>query len=397
MQISKMNQALFRRIILRVILIIITLVLILFGLPLFFRLFYPFIFSYLLAALVNPLINLIGRRISISRINIKSSVIKNILTFLFTVFILLTLFIVSYFVLSTLLNEVFDLANSIQDNWSTIVQLFESTEQWLTDQLDILPLEAIEIVEGITDNILNFLRNLSRNLLNYTVSFTGSVISKAGSFSINLITFFLSLYFMISNFERLNNFIRKITNKQILKNVRLVKNAVVIGLGGYVKTQLILAVVAFIVMFLAFTFYGQEYALIFAIFLTIIDLIPLIGTIAVLLPWGIMEFIINDQNFGIFLILIGIGFFLLRRMIEPKIMGSQTGMHPLLALVSIYVGIQFSGLWGALLGPLVMIVLLGIIRSGILDNAFADLSQFYHLIAATLKRPSIKIDDRSNS
>ncbi len=396
MQISKTNQALFRRIILRLIIIILTLVLIFYGLPLFFQLLYPFIFSYFLAALVNPLINLLGRKISVSRMNIRSSVIKNILTFIFTILILLTLFIVSYFVFSTLLNEVFDLANGIQDNWTTIVEMFENTEQWLTEQLDILPIEAIEIVEGITDNILNFLRNLSRNLLNYTVSFTGSVISKAGTFSINLITFFLSLYFMMSNFERINNFIRRITNKQIVKNVNLVKETVVVGLGGYVKTQLILALVVFVVMLFAFTIYGQEYALIIAIFLAVIDLIPLIGTIAVLLPWGIVEFIINDPNFGVFLILIGIGLFLLRRMIEPKIMGSQTGMHPLLALISIYVGIQFSGLWGALLGPLIMIVLLGVIRSGILDNTIADLSQFYHLITATLKRPSHKRDDTIN-
>ena len=40
-----------------------------------------------------------------------------------------------------------------------------------------------------------------------------------------------------------------------------------------------------------------------------------------------------------------------RRLVEPKVMRKQTGLPPLLALIGIYVRIQFSGLWGALLGP----------------------------------------------
>lgn len=139
-------------------------------------------------------------------------------------------------------------------------------------------------------------------------------------------------------------------------------------------------------MFIAFSLYGVDYALTIAFVLAIVDIIPLIGTIAVLLPWGIYELIFGITNFGVFLVLLGIGFFIFRRLIEPKIMGTQTGLHPLFALIGIYVGIQFSGLWGALLGPLVMVVFIGIIKSGILDNTFADMSEVYHKISATLNR-----------
>jgi Predicted permease len=67
-------------------------------------------------------------------------------------------------------------------------------------------------------------------------------------------------------------------------------------------------------------------------------------------------------------------------------MGTQTGLHPLLALIGIYVGIQFSGLWGALLGPLVMILILSVIRSGVLDNTFRDFKEVYYKTAILLKR-----------
>lgn len=384
MQTTNSKRALFKRLIIRLILTITLILLFVYGLPYFFQLFYPFIFAFLLAAIVNPLVNLINGWLSKSKVN--TSVSRNIITFLLTIFILLLMFLFFYWIIFTLITEIVSLATNIQNNWSNVVFIFENFVNWVTIQIDILSPAALEIFESFTANLLNFIQDFSRNLLNYTVSTTGSIISTFGSFSLNALTFFLSLYFVMSDFDNMKRLIRKHTDQKLLNTASLLKNTVVVGVGGYVKTQLILASTAFVVMFIAFLIYGQEYAFTIAIFLAIIDLIPLIGTIAALAPWGIFEFFIGDLNFGIFLIILSIGFFLLRRVLEPKIMGSQTGLHPLLALIGIYVGIQFSGLWGALLGPLVMVIIIGIVRSGILDNTFADINELYHTITRTLER-----------
>lgn len=384
MQMTSSNRALFKRLSIRLILAIFIILFLIYGVPVVFQLFYPFIFSLLLAALANPLVNLMNGWLS--KLKIKSSTSRSFVTFFLTVFILLFLIFVFYLIIATLLNEIFDLATSIQENWPTIVQIFGNTERWLTAQMDIMPAEAIEILEGIFENILEFVRNLSSNLLNYTVAITGLFISKAGSVTLNVVTFFLSLYFLMSDFDRMKAYIKEHTDRRILSTANLLKNTAIIGVWGYIKTQLILAVFAFVVMFLSFTLYGVEYALTISIFLAIVDLIPLIGTIAVLTPWGLFELFLGDPNFGVFLLVLGVGFFILRRLTEPKVMGTQTGLHPMFALIGIYVGIQFSGLWGALFGPLVMVVLIGFIRSGVLDNTFADISELYHKIALSLKR-----------
>lgn len=384
MQETHSNQALYKRLGIRLILAIIIILFLIYGLPLAFQLFYPFIFAFVLAALANPLVNIVNRWLS--KTNLKSTTSRSIITLLITIIILLALIMIIYLIISTVLQEIFGLANNIQANWPSIVEMFENTERWLRVQLNVLPTEALEILEGITENLLAFIRNFSSNLLNYTVSITGSFFTKAGSVTLNMVTFFLSLYFFMTDFDLLKNFVKQNTDVQILKTFNLLKRSATVGVGGYVKTQVILAFIAFGVMFVAFTIYGVEYALTIAIFLGIIDIIPLIGTIAILLPWGIFELVLGDTNFGVFLVALGIGFFLFRRMIEPKIMGSQTGLHPLFALIGIYVGIQFSGLWGALLGPLVMVVFIGVVQSGILDNTFADISGLYHKIAFSLRK-----------
>lgn len=378
------NRDLFKRLFIRIIITVLIILTVVFGIPVIFKYLFPFILAFAIAAFLNPLINFINK--GLSKIKIISSVSRGMITLLITILILLVSGYGLYTIVMTLLQEIFGLANTIQNNWGTIVKVFENTERWLTFQINILPPEAIEIVEGVIDNILVFLRNFTGNLLNYTVAISGILISKGGSLTLNLVTFFLSLYFIMSDYDRIKTRVKSQVHPNILKTTRLLRNTIVLGVGGYVKTQFLLSFTAFVVMFIAFSLYGVDYALTIAFVLAIVDIIPLIGTIAVLLPWGIYELIFGITNFGVFLVLLGIGFFIFRRLIEPKIMGTQTGLHPLFALIGIYVGIQFSGLWGALLGPLVMVVFIGIIKSGILDNTFADMSEVYHKISATLNR-----------
>ena len=378
------NRDLFKRLFIRIIITVLIILTVVFGIPVIFKYLFPFILAFAIAAFLNPLINFINK--GLSKIKIISSVSRGMITLLITILILLVSGYGLYTIVMTLLQEIFGLANTIQNNWGTIVKVFENTERWLTFQINILPPEAIEIVEGVIDNILVFLRNFTGNLLNYTVAISGFLISKGGSLTLNLVTFFLSLYFIMSDYDRIKTRVKSQVHPNILKTIRLLRNTIVLGVGGYVKTQFLLSFTAFIVMFIAFSLYGVDYALTIAFVLAIVDIIPLIGTIAVLLPWGIYELIFGITNFGVFLVLLGIGFFIFRRLIEPKIMGTQTGLHPLFALIGIYVGIQFSGLWGALLGPLVMVVFIGIIKSGILDNTFADMNEVYHKISTTLNR-----------
>ena len=378
------NRDLFKRLFIRIIITVLIILTVVFGIPVIFKYLFPFILAFAIAAFLNPLINFINK--GLSKIKIISSVSRGMITLLITILILLVSGYGLYTIVMTLLQEIFGLANTIQNNWGTIVKVFENTERWLTFQINILPPEAIEIVEGVIDNILVFLRNFTGNLLNYTVAISGFLISKGGSLTLNLVTFFLSLYFIMSDYDRIKTRVKSQVHPNILKTTRLLRNTIVLGVGGYVKTQFLLAFTAFVVMFIAFSLYGVDYALTIAFVLAIVDIIPLIGTIAVLLPWGIYELIFGITNFGVFLVLLGIGFFIFRRLIEPKIMGTQTGLHPLFALIGIYVGIQFSGLWGALLGPLVMVVFIGIIKSGILDNTFADMNEVYHKISTTLNR-----------
>lgn len=384
MHTSSSNIKLFKRLLVRLILAVILALTVFYILPKAIHLLFPILLAYLVAAMVNPLVNKINHWLSKTKFNYSFS--RNIITLLLTLIILLIISVVIYLVTAKVIQEVIGLALNIQDNWSNIVSAFEKLESWIGKQVVILPGPAVEILENITESILNFIQNFSRNLLTHTVSSTGWIISRTGSFSLNFITFFLALYFLMSDFNTIRGFVIQRLDQQLLNSLSLLKNSALRGVVGYIKTQFILAGIAFVFMFIAFTIYRHPYSFIIALALAIVDIIPLLGTIAVLVPWGVVEFIGGDPSKGVFLILLGTLFFIFRRLTEPKVMGKQTGLPPLLALIGIYAGIQFSGLWGALLGPLVMILVISVFQSGILDNTIADLKEVYHKTAWLLAR-----------
>lgn len=384
MKISRSNKELFKRLSVRFIFTILILIFLFILMPKLIQLLFPVFMAYLIAAFVNPLVNLINRGLKKAKVNTSFS--RNLVSLFLTAVILVLFALVVYSSFVTLLREVVGLANAIQDNWPEIVNMVEELETWFRLQVVFLPQFASELLNNTAESILAFIDMVSKNLLGITFTSTGWLISRAGSLSLNLITFFLSLYFIMTDFDYLKVFFEKRIDNNLLKSINLLKNSALSGVIGYIKTQLFIAVFAFVFMFIAFTLLGRPYALVIALGLAIVDLIPLIGTIAILVPWGIIEMIVVDLNSGILLVALGVLFFVIRRLIEPKIMGKQTGLHPLLALIGIYVGIQYSGLFGALIGPLVMVVLIGVIRSGILDNTFADLSELYYKTNLLLKR-----------
>src|SRR5699024_5924606 len=322
----------------------------------------------------------------LSKTKLNYSFSRNIITLLLTLIILIIISVAIYLVTAKIVQQIIGLALNIQDDWPSIVSAFEKLESWIGKQVVILPGPAVELLENFTESILNFIQNFSSNLLTHTVSSTGWVISRTGTFSLNFITFFLALYFLLSDFNTIRGFVIQRMDQQLLNSLSLLKNSALKGVVGYIKTQVILAGIAFVFMFVAFTIYRHPYSFIIALALAIVDIIPLLGTIAVLVPWGAIELIGGASTKGIFLIFLVLLFFVFRTLIEPKVMGKQTGLPPLLALIGIYAGIQFSGLWGALLGPLVMILIISVFNSGVLDNTIADLKEVYHKTAWLLAR-----------
>ena len=89
-----------------------------------------------------------------------------------------------------------------------------------------------------------------------------------------------------------------------------------------------------------------------------VDLLPILGSGTVMLPWGVIEIIMGNVELGLAVIGLLIFISLVRQFLEPKIVSSHLGIHPLYTLISMYIGFKISGVLGLLIGPIVLIIIL---------------------------------------
>lgn len=131
-------------------------------------------------------------------------------------------------------------------------------------------------------------------------------------------------------------------------------------LRGYLRAYLLLGLITFIEMFIGFSILGVSYAFLLALTVAAVDILPLLGTGVVLLPWAGVCFLTGDTHraFGL-LILYGVSL-IVRQIAEPRLISTQLGLHPLLSLFCLYGGLRLFGLWGLLLAPVAAVLIRGL-------------------------------------
>ena len=95
-----------------------------------------------------------------------------------------------------------------------------------------------------------------------------------------------------------------------------------------------------------------------------------------MIPWAVIELLMWNPIMALKVIIIWIVIAVFRKIFEPKIIGSQTGLSPLLALFSIYVGMKISGVWGMILGPIIFQIFIRICQSGLFNGLIVDIKLF---------------------
>ena len=121
----------------------------------------------------------------------------------------------------------------------------------------------------------------------------------------------------------------------------------------YLRACLLLGLLTFCLSFIGLALMRIPYAFIIALLLAVVDLLPLLGTGVILIPWALICLLLGQVKLGIGLLALYGVTTLVRQVLEPKLIGDGLGLHPLLSLFSMYAGLRLFGVWGMILAPLV--------------------------------------------
>lgn len=123
-------------------------------------------------------------------------------------------------------------------------------------------------------------------------------------------------------------------------------------LGGWLKAQGKLAGATWLLLAAGFTVLGIRYGVLWALPVAVVDAIPVLGTGVVLVPWALVCFLQGSFLRGVGLLVLCIAAMVTRRVLEPKLVGKQLGLDPLVTLLLLYLGYRFWGIWGMIVFPL---------------------------------------------
>lgn len=258
-----------------------------------------------------------------------------------------------------LVNKAAELIPLFKDSVSSLLSRFSTCTQKLPpsllERLQTTPGElaglAIDYASrGLTDLAAKWMVHLPALLLTTVVSVA-------------------ACFYLTADYPRLANGMMKRCSPKWQKLLQQTKQIVTTKVARMLKGYLLLTGITFIELFFGFLILRIPYASTLALLVAVVDLLPVLGTGTVLLPWGGIALFLGNTKMGTGIFVLYLLITAVRQLIEPKIIGKQVGLPPLVMLLTMYVGLKLFGFWGLWGLPLFTIVAAGLAQSGLLFSS----------------------------
>ena len=309
----------------------------------------PFVVAMLVVSITRPLVKILVNKFKFSLKLANGLVI--------TLFYLI-LFSIAGIIVFVSLSEIYSFSNWIINNSSNISTFIKDRINEFDGLKLVIPDFAMIAIKNSINYLVSKLTSISVNFFNYIVSISLSL-PVALVYVIITVT---ATFLMANDVNAVKEFFNKQFPKSWISKFELIKVDAFSVVFKYFKAQIILICLCFIELLIGFNIinifiHSVSYILLLALIIAIIDALPILGTGPILIPWAIYLLINNEYGFGIALIMLYIIIWLLRSIMEQKILSSSLNINPLISLVSLFVGFKLFGVIGFLFGPILFTIM----------------------------------------
>lgn len=272
-----------------------------------------------------------------------------------------------------------DLITYFTDRCSNLAEFFDVIKNSYLE-LEIASMLPAEVNNAITSGIDSasdyfasgdIINMLSSNISKF-ISPIGSVISTVPNILIGFIVSIIATCFMTSTFDDIKAFILRQFSKENQEKVKRGKKIVVSSVGKMIKAYASIIAITTAELFIGLSIlrligvFDGAHILIISIIIACIDIVPVLGTGTVMIPWSIYSFVTGNIGMGIGLLAIYAVITVIRQVIEPKLVAGQVGISPVVTIISMFIGIKIFGAMGIFILPLIVIVINLLNKEGII-------------------------------
>ncbi|MBB6623585.1 sporulation integral membrane protein YtvI [Clostridium gasigenes] len=318
--------------------------------------FMPFVIGFVVAFILKPLINLISSKLHINRKPVAAVIV---LLFYSTVGVLLVLLVTK---VSISVKDVFLKLPSIYETSiePTLYGSFDKVE----DLMVRIDPNLIQGVQDITESLSKSLGSIIGTVSSNVISLISTMVSSVPTVFIIIGFSIISSFFIAIDYKEVTGFIVKQFPEKLRITIFDIKDYTVGTLFNLIKAYGIIISITFIELSLGLSILGVHGAIGIALSIALLDILPVIETGGVLIPWVIIQLAIGNIGFALGLLTLYIIITVIRNIIEPKIVGNQIGVHPLIMLMCIFIGVRVFGFAGLFILPIIIITLKNLNSSG---------------------------------
>ncbi len=307
---------------------------------------FPFLIGTALALAAEPLVSVLCRRMHVPRALAAGIGVS-------AAFLGIALLIM--LVLAFLVRELGILASILPDLTETARSGIALLQNWLMDMAGKTPPSVRPLLQQNVGALFSGGTALLDKAFSYVLGFAGAILTHVPDSAFGLATAVISAFMISVRMLRIHTWITTFIRReklqpllQTLKRIRLV-------IGGWIGAQIRLAGVTLGILTAGLLFLRIPYAVLWAFGISLVDAFPVLGTGTILLPWGLILWLQGDNARAIGLVGIYGIISVTRSVLEPKLVGRQLGLDPLITLFALYAGFKLWGLTGMILAPLLAV------------------------------------------
>ena len=158
---------------------------------------------------------------------------------------------------------------------------------------------------------------------------------------------FMSLFIVIDK-DRLLSFVNRITPPRFAEEMRLFQTSVASSFGGFIRGQGLQGLVYGAIAAAGSLALGIEYVPLTTALVALFQMIPFFGPFVSWAPPVVAAILTQPDAIIPIIIVMAVGWFITMNVVQPRVMASSVGIHPVVVLVSVLIGLRVQGVIGAI-------------------------------------------------
>jgi len=317
--------------------------------------FLPFILAWIIAFMIQPVVRFLNKKLKMP---------KKLAAVLFLLILFAVLGLIIFLAVDRIIYELTFLSNnfSLIDFSNSVLDVIDNFFVWLEKFINNIPFFGDGIIiedikEIINTEIGNAFSQFGADVLANIPSFIKSIVITIPKMLIYIIITIVSTFYIALDFTNINKFIALQIPPKARNIIIDIKSRFLEAIYKYIKAYSIIYLITYSELTVGFLIIRVKYAFVIAFIVALVDILPVLGTGAVLIPWGIIAITQKDYFTGFALLILYAAIVIIRNIIEPKIVGSNIGLYPVVTLITMFAGYNILGIAGLFLFPITVLIL----------------------------------------